>query len=653
MNFKIKTNLKLTGDQPKVINELTTSIKNGNKYQTLLGVTGSGKTFTMANIIKNINKPTLVISHNKTLAAQLYSEFKDLFPNNAVEYFVSYYKHFQPEAYIPSQDKYIAKESVINKEIDRMRQHCIQSLLTRKDVIVVASVSALFGLGSPSTFYNTRLVLKKNQKITRENILIDLIKKRYERSDSFLSSGTFRVLGDIIDIMLSIDTNIYYKIEMFDNEIEHIYKINNNTNEKIEEVSELNVFNTSSYTITDDNLETLCNLIKEELLEVYNNFLNNGEELYANRILERTMFDIEMIKEIGYCKGLENYQRYLTNKPIGTPPTCLIDFFPKDYLMFIDESHVTLPQIKSIGNQNSTLKENLINYGFRLPSCIDNRPLNFKEFEEKQNQVIYVSATPDSYELSKSTFISEQLIRPTGILDPKVIIKPIIGQIDSVIEEINKTVSNNGKVLISVITKKLAEDLCDYIIDVGIKACYLHSAIQTIDRIDIINDLQQDKYDVLVGCNLLREGLSISNCQLVIILDADKEGFLRNKTSLMQIIGRAARNINGRAIMYANKMTKSMQYVVDEVNRHRNIQMNYNKIHHVIPTSTNIKLIKNIIGIKEDNIENFNNLSNSQIIKLKEEYYKYMKMASKELNFEEAIKYRNLIKKLENVKNCK
>ena len=547
--FELNTNYKLTGDQPKVINELTRSMQKGNKQNTLLGVTGSGKTFCMANIIKNVNKPTVIISHNKTLAAQLYSEFKDLFPNNAVEYFVSHYKHFQPECYVPSEDKYIAKETVINEDIERMRQHCAQSLLTRKDVIVVASVSALFGLGDPNLFYETRFIIKKNQIMDRDEILKALITRRYERTFDILKSGKFKVSGDTIDVMLGIDDNVFYRIQMFGDEIEKINKLNINNHEIIEEVNELIVFNISSYIAEDKFIDNICNSIEKELEVSYNHFINSGELIYAQRIKDRTKYDIEMIREIGYCKNMEVYQRYLTNRPAGSAPYSLLDFFPKDYLMIIDESHATIPQIKSIGNQNSSIKHNLINYGFRLPSCMDNRPLTFKEFENAQNYTLYVSATPAEYELNKSAIVAEQLIRPTGILDPKIEVRPIKGQIDDIYTEINKVIKRGGKTLITVLTKRMAETLSDYLKELKIKTCYLHSNIPTINRVDTINRLQQGEFDVLIGCNLLREGLSISDCELVIILDADKEGFLRNKTSLLQTIGRAARNINGRAIL--------------------------------------------------------------------------------------------------------
>lgn len=648
--FTINTNYKLTGDQPKVISELTNSIKNGNKFNTLLGVTGAGKTFCMANIIKNINKPTLIISHNKTLAAQLYSEFKDLFPNNAVEYFVSHFKHFQPECYMPVTDKYIAKETVINDDIERMRQHCVQSLMTRKDVIVIASVSALFGLGNPKVFNKTKITLKKNQIITRDEILYDLVSKQYERTLNILKSGTFRVSGDTIDIMLSVDDDIYYRIEMFGDEIEKISKIDNETIKVIEEVEELNIFNISSYIAEGANINSICNSIEEELKNVYQGFMNSGNILYAKRIKDRTLYDIEMIKEIGYCKNMEVYQRYLTDRKPGSAPYSLIDFFPKDYLMFIDESHATIPQIKSIGNQNISIKDNLIHYGFRLPSCVDNRPLTFDEFEKIQNEVIYVSATPTEYELSKSTIVSEQIIRPTGIVDPIIEVRPIKGQIDDIYSEINKIIDHGGKTLITVLTKNMAETLTDYLRELDIKACYLHSNVATIDRVDIINKLQQGKYDVLIGCNLLREGLSISNCELVIILDADKEGFLRNKTSLLQTIGRAARNIHGKAILYADSITKSMQEAIDITNRHRTIQLQYNKEHDIIPINTDIKLIKNIVGMKSINENKHKNLSLIEINKLLNEYKQNMEYAAKDLDFEEAIKYRDLITDLETQK---
>lgn len=641
---------KSMNTQIKCINELSNGIMRGYKHQVLCGVTGSGKTAMMAGIIQNINKPTLILSHNKTLAAQLYSEFKDLFPNNAVEYFVSNFKHFQPECYMPITDRYIAKETVINEDIERMRQHCVQSLMTRKDVIVVASVSALFGLGNPKTFYKTRFVIKKNQIIDRDDILKSLIQKQYERTSDILSSGKFRVNGDIIDIMLSVDDDVFYRIEMFGNEIEKISKINFNTLTKLEEVNELNIFNISSYIAEGANINDICNSIKSELEDVYQSFMTTGNILYAHRILDRTNYDIEMIKELGYCKNMEVYQRYLTDRPAGSAPYSLLDFFPSDYLMFIDESHATIPQIKSIGSQNVSIKENLIKYGFRLPSCVDNRPLTFDEFEKAQDNVIYVSATPAEYELNKSSLVTEQLIRPTGILDPIIDVRPVDGQIDDIYSEINKTIKRGGKILITVLTKSMAENLTDYLKDLGIKACYLHSNVATIDRVDTINKLQQNKYDVLIGCNLLREGLSISNCELVIILDADKEGFLRNKTSLLQTIGRAARNINGRAILYADAITNSMKEAIDTTNRHREIQIQYNKDHDIVPKNTEMKLIKNIVGMKS--IENKINkdLSLHEIETLLKSHKKSMEYAAKNLDFEEAIRYRDLIMDLESQK---
>ena len=652
-HFEIYSNYKLTGDQPKVVNELTNSILNGDKYSTLKGVTGSGKTWCMANIIKNVNKPALIISHNKTLAAQLYSEFKELFPNNAVEYFVSHYKYFQPECYLPVQDKYIEKDSLINDTIERMRQHCAQELLSRKDVIVVASVSALFGLGNPKLYYESRLELYTGLIINRDDIIYDLIRKQYSRVESNLVSGTFMVSGDILSIMLSTDIDYYYKIDMFDDEIERIFKVDILTNDVIEEVNSITIFNTSSYMVSNNELSNFNKNVLKELDIVYNDFIKNNKPIFAKRIKERTLYDLEMLNETGWCKGLESYQRYLTDKAPGSAPYSLLDFFPKDYLMFIDESHATIPQIRSIGNQNDSIKENLIKYGFRLPSCVDNRPLNFNEFEEKQNQVIFVSATPGDYEMSKSTIISNQIIRPTGLLDPKIEIRPITGQIDDIYSEINKVIKNKNKVLITVITQKMAEKLAEYLSDMGIKACYLHSGIATIDRVEILNGLQQNKYDVLIGCNLLREGLSISNCELVIILDADKEGFLRNKTSLIQTIGRAARNVNGRAILYADKITKSMKDAIDETNLHRNIQMNYNENHGIIPKSTEIKLISSIIEDKDKFKNNnnaihinYDNLSKKEIIQLIDKYHDYMLDEASNLNFEKAAIYRDIINNL-------
>lgn len=647
--FDLQTTFKLTGDQGKVINELSNGIKEGLKYQTLLGVTGSGKTFCMANIIKEVNKPTLIISHNKTLAAQLYSELKELFPNNAVEYFVSHYKYFQPEAYVPSIDKYIEKSSMINDDIEMLRQRAAVSLCTRKDVIIVASVSALFGLGNPDDYKASQFCIKNKSTIDLTNILIQLTKRQYERTNDDIHPGTFKVVGDTIYIMLSINDDIYYRLDMFDNDIEHIYKMDLITDKIIEEVDELSIFPISTYYLLDDQIDILCKCIQIELEEVYENFIERGENEYANRIYDRCMYDVEMLQEVGWVKGIEVYQRYLTNREPGKPPYTLIDFFPKDYLMFIDESHATIPQIKSISSQGYSIKENLIKYGWRLPSSVDNRPVNFIEFVELQNQVIFVSATPGDYELKLSDNVSEQIIRPTGLLDPEIEVRPIKGQIDNIIKEVNQVIENKGKVLITVLSQKMAEDLADYLREVKIKACYLHANVPTLDRIDILNGLQQNQYDVLIGCNLLREGLSISNCQLVIILDADKEGFLRNYTSLMQTIGRAARNVNGRAILYADKITKSMQQTIDETNRHRTIQMEYNQKHHITPQSTKLKLIKNVINDKQSKTLNndLETLNEEQIKNRIKEYKVLMENEAKDLNFEMAVKYRDSIKELE------
>ena len=649
--FNINTDFKLMGDQPKVINELTNSIISGNRYQTLKGVTGSGKTFCMGNIIQNVQKPTLIISHNKTLAAQLYSEFKELFPNNAVEYFVSHYKYFQPECYIPNIDKYIEKATLVNNEIEMMRQHCVQSLMSRNDVIVVASVSALFGLGDPDLYVKSKLHIEVGEQISREEILGKLIRNRYERTKEEPEPGEFRVIGSIIDIAPSIENNIIYKIEMFGDEIDSITQYSRSPYMKLCTLKDINIFSTSTYMVEDDRINSFCSNVETELNEVYNNFIKNGQTEYANRIYERTMLDLEYIREIGWCKGLESYQRYLSNRKPGEPPYTLIDFFPKDYLLFIDESHATIPQIKSVSNQNSTIKENLIRYGFRLPSCVDNRPVSFQEFEDSINQVVYVSATPSEFEINRSSVVTEQVIRPTGLLDPMIEVRPIKGQIDDIYSEINKVVEHKGKVIITVITKRMAEDLSDYLKELNVKACYVHSSIKTLERIEIINDFQKNKYDVLIGCNLLREGLSISNCELVIILDADKEGFLRNKTSLMQTIGRAARNVNGRAILYADSITKSMQETIDETNRHREIQMKYNKENNITPQSTKMKLITSHTLFNNDvnNINEFENKSQNELRELRKEYIKQMEYAAENLDFEEAVIYRDKIQDIDDL----
>lgn len=653
IKFDLQTDFKMNSDQEKVVNTLSKGINNNLKYQVLKGVTGSGKTFSMANIINKVNKPTLILCHNKTLAAQLYSEMKELFPNNAVEYFVSHYKSFQPEAYLPATDQYIEKTASINWEIERLRQKTVVSLCTRKDVIVVASVSALFGLGDPYDFIESSYTIKVNEHYNYSELLIEFIKRQYERTNDTLTAGKFKACGDNIYIMLSTDKDIYYRISMFDDEIENIYKVSYETDKVLESLSQLIIFPISTYYLKQDRQNILCDCIKTELDEVYLNFLKNGEKLYAERIYSRCMYDIEQIRELGYVNNIEVYQRYLSNRKPGEPPFTLMDFFPKDYLMFIDESHVTLPQVKSISNQGSSIKYNLIRYGWRLPSVIDNRPINFDEFVQKHNQVIFVSATPGDYELKMSKNTVEQLIRPTGLLDPYIEVKPIKGQIDYIISECNKTINeNHGKILISVLTKKMAEQLTDYLWDVDIKVAYLHSEVATLDRINILNDFQKGRYDVLIGCNLLREGLSLADCQVVMILDADKEGFLRNYSSLMQTIGRAARNTKGKAILFCDKITKSIQKVIDETNYHRKVQSEYNEKYHITPQNVKRKLINNIIQNEnlnefENDFEDYSKFSKSEIKNKIKEYTDKMYEAAKDENFELAIVYRDELEKLE------
>jgi len=640
--YNLQMPFPLAGHQPQVINELTNGINKGYKYQVLEGVTGSGKTCMMANIINNTNKTTLILAHNKTLVNQLYNEFKTLFPNNHVEMFMSHFSYFQPECYLPTLDKYIDKTSAINEEIEKQRMQTIYSLIEHKDVIVISTVSAIFGLGNPEEFKVSKDTFYINQNITRNDIILKLIRKRYERinGNKLTKSGTFRVLGDVIDIYI---LNDIIRIELFGDNIELIKQLNPKDNLLVKHMNEINIYSMSSWFINDGRINSLCNNIQNELEEVYNDFKNNNQILYAERIKEKTTNDIMMIKELGWCKGLEMYQRYLSDNPIGTPPYTLLDYFPDDYLLFIDESHTTIPQVKSISNQNVSIKQNLIQYGFRLPSCIDSRPLNFKEFEQFHNQVIFVSATPAQYEKDKSEQICKQFIRPTGLLDPIIDIRTTKNQIDDIYSEIQNTIDNDGCVLITVISQKMAEDLSDYLIKMDIKACYLHAGLSNEERLDVLNNLKLGKYDVLVGCNLLREGLSIPKCQLVIILDADKEGFLRNETSLMQTIGRCARNINGHAILYADKITKSIARVVELTNDRRIIQIQYNKDNNIIPTTTRE------ISVNENNIKNnFELLSKKEKNKLIDEYTILMKLASSTQQYEDAILYRDKIKQLQN-----
>ena len=650
--FKLKSNFKPTGDQPKAIDDLTRGFLSGNKYETLLGVTGSGKTFTMANVIEKLNKPTLVIAHNKTLAAQLYSEFKDFFPDNAVEYFVSYYDYYQPEAYVPQTDSYIAKDSSINDEIDKLRHSATASICERSDVAIISSVSCIYGLGSPIDYKNMTLQLRPGSEKSRDDIIKRLVEIHYNRNDIDFKRGTFRVKGDTIDIYpASFDKEIY-RIKLDFDIIEKIQKLDLLTGEVVAEMKHIVIFPATQYAVEKDKIDKACDDILEDLKIEVSNFKAQGKLIEAQRLEERTNYDVEMLRETGFCSGIENYERYLNFQKPGVPPYTLIDYFPKDFLIIIDESHKTIPQIGGMFNGNFSRKTTLVNYGFRLKSALDNRPLNFTEFESKINQILFVSATPNEYEQEKEQLRAEQLIRPTGLLDPKIEVRPTKNQIDDIIKEINDTVSKKSKVLITTLTKRMAEDLTKYLTKEKIRVQYLHSDIETLERAEIIRDMRLDKFDVLVGINLLREGLDIPEISLVIILDADKEGFLRSEISLIQTVGRAARNVNGHVLMYADSITDSMRKCIDETERRRAIQEKYNEENNITPKSIE-KKVHELIKISNDTLQiengikkDYESMNKNEIKKVLAELNKLMREAALDLNFEQAAVFRNKIAEL-------
>jgi excinuclease ABC subunit B len=651
MDFKLKSDFKPTGDQPEAIKSIVGSINDGEKFSTLLGVTGSGKTFTMANIIQEINRPTLIMAHNKTLAAQLYSEFKDFFPDNAVEYFVSYYDYYQPEAYVAHSDTYIEKDASINDEIDKLRHSATASILERRDTIIISSVSCIYGLGDPKDYKELMLSLRPGMERDRDEVIKKLIEIQYERNDINFTRGTFRVRGDILEIFPASNDEKAIRIEFFGDEIERITEIDYITG-KIEGVrSHIVIFPASHYVTTPERIEKAITAIEKELEETVNIFKEKDMLLEAQRIEQRTNYDIEMLREIGFCQGIENYSRHITGRAEGEKPYTLMDFFPDDFLIIVDESHVTIPQVRGMYAGDRSRKTSLIDNGFRLPSALDNRPLNFPEYEENIHQMLFVSATPGPYEIEHTETVAEQIIRPTGLLDPIVDVRPINNQIDDLLREIHKTIEKSERVLITTLTKKMSEDLTNYLKEVGIKVKYLHSDIVTLERTEIIRDLRLGKFDVLVGINLLREGLDIPEVSLIAILDADKEGFLRSETSLIQTIGRAARNENGRVIMYADRITNSMRNALDETQRRREIQNAYNEEHNITPT-TIVKNIRDSIeatavaedevvyGIKDtDDIDEMK----ANLEKLKAE----MLEAAKDLQFERAAQLRDKIKELE------
>jgi len=645
--FILKSEYKPTGDQPQAIEALVKGFEEGNQCQTLLGVTGSGKTFTMANIIEQLNKPTLIIAHNKTLAAQLYGEFKEFFPDNAVEYFVSYYDYYQPEAYVPSSDTYIAKDSSMNDEIDKLRHSATAALSERRDVIIVASVSCIYGLGSPIDYQEMVISLRPGMIKDRDEVIKKLIEIQYDRNEMDFKRGTFRAHGDVLEIFPAYSENKAYRVEFFGDEVDRIREIDVLTGSVIGEIGHVAIFPASHYVVSPESMNRATQAIEEELTEQVRYFKSEDKLLEAQRIAERTNFDIEMMRETGFCSGIENYSRHLTGLQPGQPPHTLIDYFPDDFLIMIDESHMTIPQIGAMYSGDRSRKTTLVDYGFRLPSALDNRPLNFSEFEGKVNQMLFVSATPGKYEEQNELLRAEQVIRPTGLLDPKVEVRPIEGQIDDLIGEVNKEVAKKNKVLITTLTKRMAEDLTDYMREVGIRVKYLHSDIDTLERSEIIRDMRLDVFDVLVGINLLREGLDIPEITLIAILDADKEGFLRSETSLIQTIGRAARNVEGHVIMYADTITDSMKRAMDETQRRRDLQMQYNEEHGITPQTIK-KAVRDLISIsKKVAAEELRmekdpeSMSRAELEKLINDVSKQMRKAAAELNFEAAAQLRD------------
>lgn len=651
--FKLVSDFKPTGDQPKAIEMLTEGILKGEKFQTLLGVTGSGKTFTIAKVIENVQRPTLVLAHNKTLAAQLCSEFREFFPENAVEFFVSYYDYYQPEAYIPETDTYIEKDSSINEEIDKLRHSATSALFERRDVIIVASVSCIYSLGSPEDYLNLTISLRPGMIKDRDEVIRELIRMQYERNDIDFRRGRFRVRGDVLEVFPASNKDRAIRIEFFGDEIEKITEFDVLTGEVIGRRNHVAIFPASHYVTTAEKLKRAIKSIEEELEQRLKELRSMGKLVEAQRLEQRTRYDIEMLQEMGFCKGIENYSRHLTGRPPGSPPYTLLDYFPKDFIMFIDESHVTIPQVRAMYNGDKARKDTLVEYGFRLPSAYDNRPLTFEEFEEKLNQVIFVSATPGPYELKKSSRIVEQIIRPTGLVDPEIEVHPVQGQIDHLIGEIRKRVEKNQRVLVTTLTKKMAESLSEYLKDVGIRVRYMHSDIDTIERMQIIRDLRLGKFDVLVGINLLREGLDLPEVSLVAILDADKEGFLRSETSLIQTIGRAARNVDGKVIMYADRITNAMQRAIDETNRRRKIQIEYNQKHGIIPQTVRKgirQIIEATVSVAEEEEkyevvekEIVENMTKEEIEEYIKELEQEMKKLAIELEFEKAAKVRDKI----------
>ena len=651
-HFELVSEYQPTGDQPQAIEQLVKGFREGNQFETLLGVTGSGKTFTMANVIQQLNKPTLVIAHNKTLAAQLYSEMKEFFPNNAVEYFVSYYDYYQPEAYVPSTDTYIEKDSAINDEIDKLRHSATAALSERNDVIIVASVSCIYGLGSPIDYKNMVISLRPGMEKDRDEVIHKLIDIQYTRNEMDFKRGSFRVRGDVLEVFPAYSGSEAYRIEFFGDEVDRIIEIEALTGDVKAQLEHVAIFPASHYVVPKEKMMRATENILAEMKEQVTFFKSEDKLLEAQRIAERTNFDVEMMRETGFCSGIENYSRHLVGSAPGQPPCTLLDYFPDDFLIIVDESHITLPQVRGMYFGDRSRKKTLVDYGFRLPSALDNRPLNFEEFETHINQMMFVSATPSTYEAEHELLRAEQIIRPTGLLDPEISVRPVEGQIDDLVGEINKEVEKHNKVLITTLTKRMAEDLTDYIREAGIRVKYLHSDIDTLERAEIIRDMRLDVFDVLVGINLLREGLDIPEITLVAILDADKEGFLRSETSLIQTIGRAARNAEGHVIMYADTITDSMRAAIDETNRRREIQQKYNEEHGITPQTIK-KAVRDLIAISKAvsaNEEEFKkdpeSMDARELEKLVKELTKKMRQAAAELNFEEAAKLRDRMKEV-------